>query len=266
MAVPDPVAVQVPGPLRILAVVASPDHGGGELLDYEAELARILDAVDPSRRGDGAYVRVLNWGTPAAIRAALATERFHVLHISCHAKPGALVLESDTGAVEEVDAARFVREILVPDQGVPLVVLAGCSTALGARVTAEDGDAEGEQALPGLARDLLRAGMPAVLAMTAPVTDRYATELCADDSTASWRPARTGSAGRAVHVARHAWRSGGGPLPEGDPRAAWAEWATPALFQSGPALPLYRRGEGQRSAPGRVEARVQLGGHDPPGR
>jgi hypothetical protein len=39
-------------------------------------------------------VRVLEWGTPAGIRDELAVERFHVLHISCHAKPGALVLET----------------------------------------------------------------------------------------------------------------------------------------------------------------------------
>ncbi|MGH3928404.1 MAG: toll/interleukin-1 receptor domain-containing protein, partial [Pseudonocardiaceae bacterium] len=39
VAVGEPVAVQVPGPLRILAVIASPERGDGDLLDYEAELA-----------------------------------------------------------------------------------------------------------------------------------------------------------------------------------------------------------------------------------
>ena len=34
-------------------MVASPDSGGGELLDYEAELGRILAAVDPTRRKSG---------------------------------------------------------------------------------------------------------------------------------------------------------------------------------------------------------------------
>ena len=110
--VSDPVAMAVPGPLRILAVVASPDPGGGELLDYEAELGPDPGCGRPTRRAGRAYVRVLNWGSPQAIRAALAEERFHVLHISCHAQPGALVLESDTGAAERVDAARFVRDIL----------------------------------------------------------------------------------------------------------------------------------------------------------
>ena len=43
--------MQVRGPLRILAVIASPETGDGELLDYEAELAGIIAAVDPARGG-----------------------------------------------------------------------------------------------------------------------------------------------------------------------------------------------------------------------
>jgi TIR domain/CHAT domain len=160
--VAEPVAVQVPGPLRILAVIASPERGGGDLLDYEAELSRILALVDPSRREQNASVRVLNWGSRAAIQQALAEERFHVLHISCHAKPGALVLESDTGQEDEVTAREFVDDVLVTDHGVPLVVLAGCSTALADRVSPQPDSPEdqGERALPGLARDLLHAGSP----------------------------------------------------------------------------------------------------------
>jgi hypothetical protein len=80
-------APDIPGPLRILAVIGSPERGGGALLDYEAELGQILDAVAAARRRGGAYVRVLEWGSVEAIRAALAAERFHVLHLSCHASP-----------------------------------------------------------------------------------------------------------------------------------------------------------------------------------
>jgi hypothetical protein len=270
----DPLAVSVPGPLRILAVVASPDSGGGgELLDYEAELGRILAAVDPTRRTSGAYVRVLNWGSPHAIRAALAEERFHVLHISCHARPGFLVLESDTGAAEVVDAARFVRDILVPDQGVPLVVLAGCSTALTARTpTTSNGAAgegaggvssEGERALPGLARDLLHAGVPAVVAMSAPVTDRYATDLAAGlYEELARRPEPTPLT--ELSTIRRRLEDHRRTLPAEDPRVVWAEWATPALFQAGPALPLYHRTDSTdgtaRAAPQRTESRLQLGG------
>ena len=137
-----PVAA-IRGPLRILAVVGSPERGGGELLDMEAELARILDAVDAARREERAYVRVLNWGTVDAIREALERERFHVLHISGHAGPGELMLEDDRGEVDRVTAQRLVDEAFPSARLVPLVVLTGCSTAL-----ADTGEARAARARP----------------------------------------------------------------------------------------------------------------------
>src|SRR5262249_37331751 len=125
-------AIQVRGPLRILAVIASRDTGGGGLLDYEAELAAIIGATDPARRGQSAFVTVLDWGSLVAIRDALLAQRFHVLHLSCHARPGELVLEDAAGRPDRVSARRFAAEALPADRGVPLVVLAGCSTALAA--------------------------------------------------------------------------------------------------------------------------------------
>ncbi|MGH4023633.1 MAG: CHAT domain-containing protein, partial [Pseudonocardiaceae bacterium] len=261
--VAQPVAVQVPGPLRILAVIASPERGGGDLLDYEAELARILAVVDPTRREQSASVRVLNWGSRAAIRHALAEERFHVLHISCHAQPGALILENDTGTADVVTAREFVDDVLVDDHGVPLVVLAGCSTALADRNSAQpdapDDDAQGEQALPGLARDLLRAGIPAVLAMTAPVTDRYATELCAQLYRELARRPEPVTLTELATVRRRLEQQRRS-RPDDDPGAAWAEWATPALFLAGPPLPLYRRADGVAPVPPRTETAPALGG------
>src|SRR5206468_582790 len=77
-------AHKVRGPLRLLVAIASPETADAELLDYEAELARIVAAVEPARRRDEAYVRVLNEGSLAAINAALSEdpEGFHVLHLS----------------------------------------------------------------------------------------------------------------------------------------------------------------------------------------
>ena len=40
-------AHKVKGPLRLLVAIASPETGDAELLDYEAELARIVAAVEP---------------------------------------------------------------------------------------------------------------------------------------------------------------------------------------------------------------------------
>ena len=256
-----PAAIQVRGPLRILAVIASPDTDGGELLDYEAELAAIIDAVDPVRRGLGAYVQLLNWGSLAAIRAALLAQRYHVLHLSCHAAPGVLLLEDAAGRADRVGAARFATDGLPPDRGVPLVVLAGCSTALADpgnvkqamepnTAVSSDGIPDGSaataqtsEALKGLARELLERGVPAVVAMTAPVTDRYATLFGAE----MYREL----AGRedpvvlaAVSDARRTLEARRRALPEGDPWAGITEWATPVLMQAGPTVALFRRADG----------------------
>ncbi|MCX4974821.1 tetratricopeptide repeat protein [Streptomyces sp. NBC_00620] len=264
-----PVAVQVPGPLRILAVVASPESGGGELLDYERELSRILDAVDPARSGHGAYVRVLNWGSLAEIHAALEQERFHVLHLSCHAKPGILLLEDERGQVDEVDARRFMAEGLPTDRGVPLVVLAGCSTARTPlsrdsqeRPADEEGNSDEEggpdtsaggsaradvspegRARAGLARELLARGVPAVLAMTEAVTDHYATELAAETYEALARAEHPDPLTALSH-ARRTLEARRRQLPDNTPRAMGPEWATPALFLAGPPLPLFDRTRG----------------------
>lgn len=177
-----PAGWDIPGPLRVLVAIGSPEaqNARGELLDMEAELGKILDAVEPARRAagkSGAHVRILERGTVGAIRAALDAERFHILHLSCHAGRGVLVLEDDEGGEELVTPERLWREAIPVDRGVPLVVLAGCSTA--GDVTTVEGDQRGMRRLPGLARELLAHGVPAVVAMQTAVGDRYATALAA---------------------------------------------------------------------------------------
>ncbi|MCW8382093.1 tetratricopeptide repeat protein [Streptomyces justiciae] len=258
-----PVAVRVPGPLRILAVVASPESGGGELLDYELELGRILDAVDPARSRQGAYVRVLNWGSVAEIRTALEQERFHILHLSCHAEPGVLLLEDERGKADEVDAQRFLAEALPSDRGVPLVVLAGCSTA---RAPAQQQNASGTdpaaseegRVRAGLARELLAHGVPAVLAMTDSVTDHYATDLAAEMYQRLAR-AEHPSPLTALSQARRVLEARRLQLPDQHPRAAWPEWATPALFLAGPPLPLFDRAHSADQVPVTAETVLDEG-------
>lgn len=220
------VGVAVPGPLRILIVVASPDSGS--ILDHERELAAIMDAVEPARRHHGAYVRILNEATLSAVGEAVAEEGFHVLHIACHARPGALLLEDAHGRPHEVTPRRLA-EMLPTGLAAPLVVLSGPWTTP---------TATGTEALSGLARSLLSAGVTQVIAMTAPVTDRYATALCAgmyrelslamvpDVLTALAHARRTAETQRQIEVATTG-------------RSAPAEWATPALYLRGPAAPLY---------------------------
>ena len=138
-------AHRVRGPLRLLVAIASPETGDAELLDYEAELARIVAAVEPARRRGEAYVRVLNEGSLAAINAALSEdpEGFHVLHLSCHARPGELLLETADGQPDLVGAARLLEEGVPAGADLPMVVLSGCSTGLAARQVRLHPDAAG---------------------------------------------------------------------------------------------------------------------------
>jgi tetratricopeptide (TPR) repeat protein len=216
-------ALQVPGPLRILVAIGSPEaqNARGELLDMEAELGRILDAVEPARKqGRAVYVRILENGTVAAIQEALAAERYHVLHLSCHAGPGVLILEDGDGGEERVDAERLWSKALPADRGVPLVVLGGCSTALDSR--------HGEEALPGLARGLLERGVPAVVAMRASVGDLYATAFCA----ALYKALATGEEPLPLHAFVEARRMVEEEREAGDFRGR-SEWSTPLLFLRG---------------------------------
>src|SRR5215471_4377266 len=155
LSTPGPVpALAIPGPLRLLVAIGSPEaqNARGELLDMEAELSHILDAVEPARRaGRGAVVQVLETGSLPAIREALEQRRYHVLYITCHAAPGELVLEDDDGQEARVSAQRLWTEALAAVRGVPLVVLTGCSTGREGQASAADAAA----ALPSVARDLV---------------------------------------------------------------------------------------------------------------
>jgi hypothetical protein len=155
-------ALAIPGPPRILVAIGSPEaqNARGELLDMEAELQRILDATDAPRRAGKAFVHILEQGSVAAIHAELARRHYHVLHISGHAGPEVLLLEDANGQEDPVSAQRLCDEAIPAERTPPLVVLAGCSTG---QDTA--GAEQGVEKLPGLARTLVKRGVPAVIAM-----------------------------------------------------------------------------------------------------
>lgn len=233
-------AMSIPGPLKILAVIASPESRGGELLNYEAELDRLLAAVDPARREERAQVRVLAWGSAAAIRAALNEDRYHILHICCQARDGQLILETEDGRPDPVDAQRFASDVLVPDQGVPLVVLSGSTTPPdpdGGTAAGPGPDSSGV-ALPGLARGLLAHGVPAAVAMGADGDGRAAIRLASSfyRSLASRRAAPDPLA--ALSEAR---RDLGRPAAAGpaDPEPELAAWWRPALYLRTQPGPLF---------------------------
>jgi TIR domain/CHAT domain len=255
-------AHKVRGPLRLLVAIASPETAEAELLDYEAELARIVAAVESARRRGEAYVRVLNEGSLAAIHAALSQdpEGFHVLHLSCHARPGELLLETAGGQPDLVTAQRLLDEGVPAGADLSMVVLSGCSTGLAARqerlhsgtagaeqadpghrLKRDDEHGEGEVVLASFAAQLVSAGVPMVLAMQAPVTDGYATALAAEFYRRLATDASPDPLLALAEIRRAAERDRQA-LPPGSPRGP-AEWATPALTTRALRLPLFNRRE-----------------------
>ncbi len=157
----------VPGPLRVVVAISAPDTGGGAVLDYERELRNVLAAVRGARAGD-AHVRVVPFASTAAIRATLTEEAAHVLHLSGHGQPGALVLEDDSGTVRPVDADTFAEEAIPAGAMPPVISLAACSTA-----------APAEAGAASFAARLVARGASVVIGTETSVTDRYATQLFA---------------------------------------------------------------------------------------
>ena len=241
-------AHRVRGPLRLLVAIASPETGDAELLDYEAELARIVAAVEPARKRGEAYVRVLNEGSLAAINAALSEdpEGFHVLHLSCHARPGELLLETAGGQPDLVSAERLLEEGVPAGADLPMVVLSGCSTGLAARQ---------ERLHPDTAAD--RAGGPGGQRLKQD-TARTRARRCWPASPPSWWP----------RVFRRCWRcrrrsptgtprrwagSSTGGWPPTPPRIRCWRWPGPAGRPSGTgrACRRARRCAARRSGPPR---------------
>jgi tetratricopeptide (TPR) repeat protein len=154
------------GPLRIVVAIASPDTGGGQLLDYERELRNVLAEVRSARQDD-ADVRVVPFATAAAIRSELDRGPAHVLHISGHGSPGKLDLENDDGTARPVTAAEFLEKAIPPGKMPPVISLSACYTD-----TAAEGGAS-------FAAELARHGASAVIATETSVTDIYAIRLLA---------------------------------------------------------------------------------------
>jgi hypothetical protein len=217
------------GPLKILLAVAAPDAaaGGGPLLDYERESQNILDAVRDARRLENCEVRVLELGHPRPIADAFRADAYHVLHLSCHGGPGVLELEDEDGRPCHTTAQALLEPIRETGRPLPLVLLNAC----------HGGVPEGQTA--SFAQALLAGGVPAVLAMQAPVSDGYAIAL----ADAFYRALSDGEllrpsvalaqARRQIERDRLAAVTRGAPAAETQP-----EYATAALFVAGEEQPL----------------------------
>jgi hypothetical protein len=221
----------LPHPLKLLVAVGAPDEEktNAGVLDYEQELQNLLDAVDNAQRDGRCEVRFLEVGGPKFIQQGLQDDDYHVLHLSCHGNAGLLELENEEGDPVLTTPETLLQHLRGANKRVPLVFLNACHTAVGSEQTA------------GFALSLLRAGVPAVVAMQAAVSDQYATELAkafyenlSKQELAS--PSRAlAAARRAVEAERRA-AEGRGAAP------AWPEQATATLYVAGEDQPLVNYG------------------------
>jgi hypothetical protein len=196
-------------PLRILAVSASPKALPS--LDL-AEEARRLEAL----RHAGFEVQHLVNASAGAIREALASDPWNVLHFMGHGHfdpatgDGMLAFEGAGGRLDPVSGKAFATKLKdFPSLGV--VVLNACNTA-------RAGHLSGVNPFHGVATALVLGGIPAVVAMQRPISDRAALGF----SAAFYRHlARGDSIDEALTEGRQAIHSA---APES------FEWATPVLF------------------------------------
>jgi tetratricopeptide (TPR) repeat protein len=229
------------GPLKILAVAAAPDEDvrAGFALDQEREVQNILDAVEGWTRAPGVpagsrdrdrdnyEVRILEVAHPDVIGAAIAADAYHVLHLSCHGLPGALELEDEEGRAVRTAAEGLLTPIRKTGRPLPLVLLNACHTGVAPGQTAS------------LAEALLHGGIPAVVAMQAPVSDHYAISLARSFYThllegENFLPARALAAARKEEERRRLDAVQRGAPPE----QTQPEFATAALYVAGEDRPI----------------------------
>jgi hypothetical protein len=198
-------------PLRILAVGASPRDLPP--LDLDEEVRRLEEL---NRTASGVAVEVLAHASAGAVREALAGDTFNVLHFMGHGTfdrasgEGMLAFEGTNGALDLVSGKAFATK-LRDLRSLGVVMLNACNTARARNPS-------GANPFRGVATALVLGGVPAVVAMQRPISDRAAIGF----STAFYRHlARGDSIDEALTEGRQAIHSA---KPEE------FEWATPVLF------------------------------------
>lgn len=205
-------SLRKPGLVRILVVLASPADAA------PLEIRKEWEVLD---RALGGQVE-LHLVEPRLdkIVEALSTGEWHVFHFVGHGQAdgrgGYLILEDREGGSRAVDHLRL--RTLLAHRPLRLVVLNAC----------EGGRTGSADAFSGVAQALLRRGVPAVVAMQQPVSDRAAIAFAR-----AFYGALAGNAtvGSAVLEARKALYGG-----EYDD-----EWAVPVLYLKGTDRPVIPR-------------------------
>jgi hypothetical protein len=222
-------AARRPSVLRIVAVAASPRHGGLSSLDLARELRHLQEAVGS--------VSVLDLVIPrsptlAALRQTLLAQECHVLHFMGHGGivegqvERVLFFETEDGNADPVRGTDLFNK-LADRTTLRLAVLNACGSAtLPSRESAPAADV-GFDPFAEVANTLVLGGMPAVVAMQFPISDQAAIAF----SRAFYQRLAAGDpVDTAVTEGRQAIHSAD--------RASF-EWATPVLFMRTPNGELY---------------------------
>lgn len=156
-----------PRPLRILVVVSIPESL--DPLEADQEYQVIQGALEPLIRRKKVEIERIDNPTLTELAAKLDGKTYHVLHFIGHGKfnpdGGVIFLKSPDGGALPVPGSTFA--VLLDDRpSIRLVVLNTCEGAI----------ASGES-FSGVAQDLIRQKIPAVLAMQGKIPDPSAVRF-----------------------------------------------------------------------------------------
>ena len=215
---------RLPPTLRILVVIASPT--GYAPLDLERERSDLAEAWGAS---DAVELTFLEHGDSESVHEALLAGRHHILHYMGHggfdpaSGEGTLLFESPGSGEPQPLSGRALAVELKNFRSLRLVFLNACDTA---RAT----DADGCDPFGGVATALVMGGLPAVVAMQFPISDRAAIVF-------SRKVYQRLAEGHPVDIAVAEGRLA---IYRDDPDTM--EWGTPVLFLRSPDGRLFETG------------------------
>ncbi|MCA9971531.1 MAG: CHAT domain-containing protein [Anaerolineales bacterium] len=151
-------------PIRILLVTANPQGDGWKALQVDKEEGLVHQALEPLTATGLAEVDVIRHAQITDVNRKLREGRYHVFHFIGHGKydnsEGHIVLEDDAGGPRLVAAAQL--RALLRNSEIKFIFLNACETAA----------SDGIDPISGVARSMIRAGIPAVMAMQFEVPDK----------------------------------------------------------------------------------------------
>jgi hypothetical protein len=211
--------LQVTPPLRVLVVVSDPSDLGAygmPALNAAEEIYRIKSAVQKLESVGQIKLEILPYAVGPDLRESLRTYSPHVIHLIGHGgfqnEQGVLIMEDENHKVRFVSDRQF-REFFLETQDAKLVILNACQGATQSST----------KALAGLAPQIVRRGLGAVIAMQYPIPDRVSLAFAREFYRAivQYYPVDT-----AVAEGRRAvYQDFGSDRPD---------WGTPVMFMRSP--------------------------------